>query len=140
MILSLVFMLIGAWVPTWIPVLLYLVLLCLAALGLIATDNARDAVRLVEQKQAENTYAMRMLRRTADVMQSNFPELSRFAEELKYADPVSTQSTLQFEEQMQNVLNSFSAIPDAQTRESAANQLLDLLKQRNAICLSSKTR
>lgn len=140
LVLALVFMILGKWVPMWIPVILYIVLLGLAAIGLIAADNVRDAVQLVEEKQAGNTYAMRMLRRTAETLKTSFPEFGEVAEQLRYSDPVSTQATAPLEQQLQNMLESVPQISDEAGRVRVKNQIMELLAQRNAVCKSSKTR
>lgn len=140
LILSLVFMLIGKCIPMWIPVILYIVVLGLAAIGLIAADNVRDSVQLVEEKQAGNTYAMRMLRRTAETMKQSFPELEEVAEQLRYSDPVSTQASAPFEQQLQNMLESIPQIADEAGRIRVKNQVMEVISQRNAVCKSSKTR
>lgn len=138
--LSLVFMLMGKWVPMWVPTLAYLVVLALGAIGLIAADNVRDSVRLVEEKQAENTGRMRSLRRAADVLAQQYPEVSDLAEALHYADPVSTTASEVYEQQMFELLEALKNSPDEAARIRCKNQLLETLSQRNAVCKSSKTR
>ena len=58
------------------------VILGLAAVGLIAADNVRDSVYLVEEKQASNTVWMRTLRRNADVLAARYPEVQALSEDL----------------------------------------------------------
>lgn len=140
MIMSVVFMLIGKWIPLWLPFLLYVVALGLAAVGLIAADNVRDTVMEVEEKHAENIQVMRMMRRNADVLKVNFPELSEFAEQLRYSDPVSTRATESVEQQLQNMMAAYPTQPDQASRIRLKNQMMDLLAQRNVICKSSKSR
>lgn len=140
LVLAVVFMLLGKWMPLWIPFLLYIVILGLAAIGLIAADNVRDSVRIVEEKQAGNTQAMRMLRRNAEIMQNTYPEISEVAEQLRYSDPVSTQASAAFEQQLQNMLDTIPQIPDEAGRVRVKNQIMEVLAQRNAVCKSSKTR
>ena len=140
LVLALVFMLVGKWVPLWIPFLAYLIVLCLAAVGLIATDNVRDVVVSVEEKQAGNTYSMRMLRRTAETMKNSFPEMEEVAEQLRYSDPVSTQASAPYEQQLQNMIESIPTIADEAGRVRLKNQIMEVLSQRNAVCKSSKTR
>ncbi len=138
--MSLVFMLIGKWVPLWIPFLLYVVALGLAGIGLIAADNVRDTVLSTEERQAESTYMMRMLRRNAEAMQVTFPELKEFAEQLRYSDPVSTHASENLEQQLQNMLAVYQNQPDQTSRVRMKNQMMDILAQRNVVCKSSKTR
>ena len=138
--LSVVFMLLGNLVALWIPFLLYVVALGVAAIGLIANDNVRDAVHMVEEKQADSTYAMRMLRRNADALKVTYPELESFAEQLHYSDPVSTQATEYFEQQLQTMLQGYQQQPDQAARLRVRDHMLSVLEQRNVVCKSSKTR
>ena len=138
--MSLVFMLIGKWVPSWIPAILYILVLGLAAIGLIAADNVRDAVRMVEKKQADNTAMMRHLRRTAQVLASTYPEVSPLEEDLRYADPVSTKASEVYENELCDLLEQVGDCETAEDRSALTLQMQELLKQRNAVLLSSKTR
>lgn len=140
MVLSLAFMLLGKWVPLWIPGLAYLVVLALAAIGLIAADNVRDAVYVVEEKQADNTVFMRSLRRSAEVLAQRYPELSDLAEDLRYADRYPPGASESYERQMHAMLEELEQCPTRGLVSRLKNQLLELLSQRNAVCKSSKTR
>lgn len=138
--LSVVFMLLGRWIPMWIPTLCDLVVLGLAAIGLIAADNVRDSVRVVEQKQADNTRQMRALRRTADVLAQRYPELSPVAEALHLADPVSTGASEEYERHIYDLLRETEQCPDEAGRIQRKNQVLEAISQRNAVCKAGKTR
>lgn len=139
-VLSLVFMILGGWIPLWIPVLCYCVVLGMAAIGLIAADNVRDSVRVVEEKQADGTVFIRNLRRGANVLSSRYPELEPLAEALRYADPVSTGASEPYERQLAELMNQMESAPDEAARIRLKNQAMELLNQRNAVCKSSKTR
>ena len=138
-IASIIFMILAVFVkvPMWIPTICYLIILGLGAIGLIATDNVRDTVVLVEKKHANNTAMIRGLRRQAEVLANQFPELEPVAEALKYADPVSTVGSEGYERQLGDLMQQAAQHPD---REQLRDQLLELLNQRNAVCKSSKTR
>lgn len=140
LILSLVFMLLGKWVPAWIPSILYIVILGLAAIGLIAADNVRDSVRVVEKKQADNTAMMRHLRRTAQVLASSYPEVSPLEEALRYADPVSTKASEAYEHDLCDLLEQVGNCETAEERSAMTDEMQELLNQRNAVLKSSKTR
>jgi len=140
LVLAVIFMLIGKWVAAWIPALLYLLVLGFAAIGLIAADNVRDSVVLVEKKQAENTYLMRTLRRNSDVIARKYPEFADLAESMHYADPVSSVASEPYERQLQELLTQVEQCSDDQSRMQLKNQLEELLVQRNDICKASKSR
>lgn len=138
--LCLVFMVLGKVIALWIPALLYIILLALAAIGLIAADNVRDAVRMVEQKQADNTAMIRYLRRTAQVLASSYPEVAPLEEALRYADPVSTKASEAYEHDLCDLLERVEACETTEERAALTAQMQELLNQRNAVLKSSKTR
>lgn len=140
MALSLVFMLLLNWMPVWIPFLLYVILLGVASIGLIAADNVRDTVSLVEEKQHRNTSMMRLLRQDAEALMVRYPELSDFAEQLRCSDPVSTSATADLEQQLHRMLVGFCQLPDLASRVRVSNQMMDMLLQRNVLCKSSKRK
>lgn len=140
LILSLVFMLLGKWMPAWIPAILYIVVLGLAAIGLIAADNVRDSVRLVEQKQADNTAMMRHLRRTAQVLAASYPEVASLEENLRYADPVSTKASEAYEHDLCDLMEQVGDCETPEDRAALAAEMQELLNQRNSVLKSSKTR
>ena len=140
-IAGLIFMILGVWrIPFWIPTVCYLIILALGAIGLIATDNVRDSVRLVEAKHADNTAHIRNLRRSADIVSSQYPEFKPVAESLRYADPVSTAASESYERMLGNMLNQVRDCEDSAARQALANQMQEVLQQRNAVCKSGKTR
>jgi len=138
--LCVVFMLFGRLVPLWIPFLIYVLLLCAAALGLIAADTVRGAVELVEERQTDNTAMMRYLRQTVESMRAAYPELDQVGNQLRFSDPVSTQSSRPYEDKLAEELQAFWNLPDEASRVRAKNQMLELIAQRNAVCKSSKSR
>lgn len=138
--LSLVFMLLGGLVPLWLPFLLYVVVLGLAAVGLIAADNVRDAVQMVDEKRIASTAVMERLRQDAEALKVVYPELDKLAEALRYSDPVATDATVPLERQLHSMLVDYQKLPDYTSRVRCNKQMLDLLAQRNALCKAGKTK
>ena len=114
-VLSLGFMALAVLVPVWIPVVIYVLMLCAALIGFIATDSVRDEVEKQDVQIKKQVSVMRSLQSKASAMAAQCESdptkkaVSAFAEELRFSDPVSSE-----------------AIADAETELSAC---VDILQQ-----------
>lgn len=95
-VLSLAFMALSLWVPAWIAVIVYVLVLGAALLGLIAADTTRDEILEQDQKLKKDVSKMRTLQSLGYslISQTEDPEVKRqveqLAEALRYSDPVSS--------------------------------------------------
>ena len=140
LILSLIFMIAGAKVPVWIPVILYVVLLGLAAIGLIAVEVTRDEVERQETVKEVKTGTMKALQAKASAMavSCNDPEkkkaLDHMAEAFRYSDPVSSDATQKLEMKLEVMLDELQENGNA----DLVNRIESVLSERNQICKMSK--
>ena len=140
LILSLIFMIAGAKVPVWIPVILYVVLLGLAAIGLIAVEVTRDEVERQETVKEVKTGTMKALQAKASAMavSGNEPErkiaLDQMAEAFRYSDPVSSDATQKLEMKLEVMLDELQENGNA----DLVNRIESVLSERNQICKMSK--
>ena len=140
LILSLIFMIAGAKVPVWIPVILYVVLLGLAAIGLIAGEVTRDEVERQETVKEVKTGTMKALQAKASAMavSCNDPEkkkaLDHMAEAFRYSDPVSSDATQKLEMKLEVMLDELQENGNA----DLVNRIESVLSERNQICKMSK--
>lgn len=90
-------------VRTWIPLVLYIVLLGVFAIGLIAVDATRDEVERQDTKLKKDVSHMRTLQSQAAriLAQAQAGPVQKaaeqFAEELRFSDPVSSESLREIE-------------------------------------------
>ena len=143
MVLSLVFMALGNKVPVWLPVVIYVVMLGAAALGFIAVDVARDEVVRQDVKVKKDVSIMRDLQATINALvgQCDAAELKKFAESLRYSDPVSSEALLDVEAELTVCVNQIQqAVTDKNAEEiAAACQKAEIvLAKRNLLCKQSK--
>ncbi len=145
--LSLIFMLVARWVPAWIPVILFVLMLGAAAVGFIATEGMRDEVERQDVVHKANVGAMRALQSKAVFVASQCEDaetkkaLNAFAEALRFSDPVSSDATADIEENLMGLVEELgNAVLD---KDYAGAQALcgkasTLLADRNRMCRLNK--
>lgn len=145
LIASLVAMALGSWIPVWLVVLVYTVLLGAAAIGLIAADAVTDEIHAQDAKLRQNVTVMRTLQSQVSQLNCTDPEaaaaVKKFAEELRYSDPVSSPALAEAERDLSAaVANLQSAVLDNDS--AAVKQLCRtaslLLTERNRLCKLNK--
>lgn len=132
-----------AKIATWIPALLSIMLIGAAAIGVIATDNARDIVQQVENRVTAETRAIKYFRldvsalvdmcRDANLKKS----LEKLSEEIRYSDPVSKPELEAVEQQMSQKVDRLRYLIDENNVSAAMAEVNDinaLLADRNRRC------
>lgn len=97
------FMVRGSWVELWIPLVLYVLLLGVSAVGFIAADAVRDEVERQDIKLKKDVMCMRTLQSRAASMVQLVQDarvrraLEKFSEDLRFSDPVSSEALADIE-------------------------------------------
>ena len=134
-------------VPYWVALILSLVILGVSAIGVIATDNARDIVEATEAESERVTKATKMFNlNIASVLDlcndaAVKKELEKLAENFRFSDPVSSDATEDIESTIMEKLENLKiSISSSDSDESIAKitELKNLLAERNRICKVSK--
>ena len=134
-------------VPYWVALILSLIILGVSAIGVIATDNARDIVEQTEAESERVTKATKMFNlNIASVLDlctepSVKIELEKLAESFRFSDPVSSDATEDIESTIMEKLENLKiSISSSDSDESIAKitELKNLLAERNRICKVSK--
>lgn len=134
-------------VPYWVALVLSIVILGASAIGVIATDNARD---IIEDSEAE----VERITKTTKIFNLNVSsavdicknaevkkELEKLAETFRYSDPVSGEATEDIETIIMEKLDSLKININSLSAEDAinsVNELKNLLDERNRICKANK--
>lgn len=134
-------------VPYWVGLALSVLLMGLAAIGVITTDTARD---FVEETEAKTVVATRTIRRfqvdIADVLdmckdQAVYPSLKKLVEKFKYSDIVSSDETAPVEEQIKVEINELRGMIATESTEvllTKVEKISNLLSSRNRQCENAK--
>lgn len=135
------------YIPEWICLLISVVLICFAAIGVIATDTTRDVIQTMEAETNIATKQMKYFRADAATISYNVEnlavkkELEKLAEMFKYSDPVSNEKTEPYENELYAKLEELRASLNVDTEEEIINsikEIKNLLAERNRICKLSK--
>ena len=147
-LLSISAMAVGPFIPVWIPIVLFTVTVAVAAIGLIAADTVRDEVIKQDEKIVRDVKNMRNLQSKmnvlvsqADCSESIRHELKKLSEELKYSDPVSSDSTQAIENELYfNIEELQRAVVDGDDEAVMAlcKKTTGILAERNRLCKLNK--
>ncbi len=144
---GLLFMALSSWVPVWAAVLVYAIALGAAVIGLISADAVVEEIHVQDAKLKKDVSLMRSLQSKLNQMasQCDNPDaaaaVKKFAEELRYSDPVSSDALAEAERDLTAVIDELqSAVVDGDS--SAVKQLCrkasGLLAERNRLCKLNK--
>ena len=147
LVLGLIFMALGKWIPVWVAAPVYILILALSAIGIIATDAARDEVERQEtQKKIDTSFMDNLYLEVSGLAtQCGEPEvkktLEKLAEEIRFSDPVSAEGVLSIENEITEAAGSpQKALADKDTAKLAelALQIKNKLQARNRLVKQSK--
>ena len=147
LILSIVFMALAAVCPTWIPLVVFILLLAAGALGVIATDVARDEVVRQDVETRKDVNTMRSLQTIGAGLAAECPdgeaadEIKKLADQLRYSDPVSSEALADVEMELTKELDELlSAVKEGNTDKAAelAKEAQKTLAERNRLCKLNK--
>lgn len=145
--LSIVFMLLAAVVPLWIEIVVFVVLLAVAAIGLISADTVRDEIEKQDRKLEENTSCMVTLRSIvyslpgqceSEVEKKALEELS---DEFRYSDPISSAELEEIESQLEKEVAELQIVVSEIKTEDIiplCKKINNTLSERNRLCKLSK--
>lgn len=144
-----VFYIIGSFIeiPAWIVVVLSIVLMGMALVGVIATDNTRDVIEEVEEKTKEEIKVMTQLKLDVEGLDEGCQDpilkrkLEKLIENVKYSDPVSSKELVEIETQIENKIEELRGKVFDDNNEEAI-KLVDnierMLVDRNRRCKALK--
>ena len=135
-------------VPYWVALVLSLMILGFFAIGVIATDNARDIIEENEAVMERVTKATKMFNlNIASVLDlcsdaTVKKELEKLAEAFRFSDPVSGEATEDIEniimEKLENLKLNIASL-STEDDINSVNEIKNLLNERNRICKANKS-
>ena len=148
-VLSLVFMILCKYmeIKTWVPLVAYVLILGISAIGFIAADAMKEEVERQDTVHKANVGTMRALQSKAIFVASQCEDvetkkaLNAFSEALRFSDPVSSTATADIEENLTGLVEELgNAVLD---KDFTAAQALcakasTLLADRNRMCKLNK--
>ena len=148
LLLSFAAMALGAFIPVWVPVVVFVIIAAAAGVGLISTDMVREEIEKQDEKLVKDVSRMRSLQSKMNVLISQTDAggelktaLDKLADEIKYSDPVSSSATEQIEDELNfNIEELQKAIVDGDNTSALTicKKTSGILAERNRICKLNK--
>ena len=147
--LSILFYILGAFidVPVWICIVLYVLVLGLAAVGLITTSTYKEAIEEIEVKKEDNKVFIKELRRDTLVYSSKIKDqttkdlFDKFLDIVRYSDPVSNENLKEIENEINSKYEEIKVLVSHDNYLVANKEienLIDLVNRRNLMCKEFK--
>ena len=134
-------------VPNWLGAIVGAVVLAFTAVAVIKASAAADIVESVDQKVAEKTAFLRRTTADAETLVNRArsaaakAECKKVYEALRYADPMSNSALSKIEGKIAARIDELKAAvtaDDAEKIKTDAEELMLLIKERNAKCKALK--
>ncbi len=140
---------IGSFVAVtyWVGLIVSVLLMGLASIGVITTDNARDFVEEIEVKTSVATKTIKKFNvDIADALdmckdEAVYPSLKKLVEKFKYSEIVSSDETATIEEQIKTEIGELKNIITTESTDvvlAKVEKISNLLSSRNRQCENSK--
>lgn len=143
LVVGLLFMALGKWIPAWLVVLVYAAMLGATVIGLVSADAVVETIHTQDGKLKKDVAFMRVLQSKANQMaaQSSLPEVQQFCENVRYSDPVSSEALAEIEGALSAAADDLQAaiVEGNNGRICQLAQKADhLLCERNRLCKLNK--
>ncbi len=145
--LSLIFMILGDNIGIEIPLVIYVILACAAAIGLVQMNAVRDTIETMDTQLKVDVATMRALQSEARVMvgQCSDPELvpmlRALSEDLQYSDPMSHEALKAVENDLQELIAELHKCVldgDNMAAQHLCRKATLTLSERNRLCKLNK--
>lgn len=147
LIISFIEMGLAVIVPTWVVLIINMILLASAVIGCIAADVVREEIVRQDVKIDTDVSNMKSLRTLSTSLSVYCRDeelktmLKTMAEEFRYSDPVSSEQTKEIEnilEKQLQELKNFLMEEKAEEAKKTCKEIIGNLTERNRICMLSK--
>jgi signal transduction histidine kinase len=147
LVAGLIFMAVAAIAPVWLAILVFVLILGVAAIGLISTEIMRDEVERQDTVLKKDTTVMRELQSRAALFVGQCgdseakAELKKLSEAMRYSDPVSHESLSSIESELAcaiDELESAVARGESEIVIAQCRKASNLLESRNRLCKLNK--
>lgn len=147
LIVSIIEIALSKFLPTWVVVIISVLILAVALIGCITTETMRDEIAAQDTKLKKSVSNMREIQSlTASLVnQTGDAELKKtlqkVSDEFRYSDPLTSDKTSSLEEDMHGQIGDLQQAlvdGDVDGAEALCTKLLNCLRERNRICSVNK--
>lgn len=134
-------------IPTWIALLINLLLAALAVIGCITAETMRDEIVRQDKRLKKDVSSMRELQSLSSTLVNQCDDselkkdLQKIVDDLRYSDPVTSEKTSELEADIRTQLTNLQqAVTDGDIEgaKTLCRKLSGSLAERNRICSISK--
>ena len=147
LVAGLLLMALGKWVPVWLAVLVYAIMLGAAVIGLISADAVAEQIHAQDAKLKKDVAAMRTIQSKLSVLPGQCEDpvtakcLTQLAEEIRFSDPVSSEATQETEADLNALTDELQKAVlehDTAAAQSLCKRCQAVLMERNRLCKLEK--
>lgn len=143
MVLCILFMSLGKWVPWWSALLVNAMGLSMAVVGVLSAVSVVEHVRTLDVQTKQETALMRGLQTKLSTMatQYQYTALSDLCEEFRYSDPVSCAAASSEEVELYTIVEALQNTlkqDDEDMVENLCRKAMSVLAERNRLCKQAK--
>ena len=144
---GLLLMALGKWVPVWLAVLVYAIMLGAAVIGLISADAVAEQIHAQDAKLKKDVAAMRAIQSKLSVLPGQCEDpvtakcLTQLAEEIRFSDPVSSEATQETEADLNALTDELQKAVlehDTAAAQNLCKRCQAVLMERNRLCKLEK--
>ena len=147
LVAGLLLMALGKWVPVWLAVLVYAIMLGAAVIGLISADAVAEQIHAQDAKLKKDVAAMRAIQSKLSVLPGQCEDpvtakcLTQLAEEIRFSDPVSSEATQETEADLNALTDELQKAVlehDTAAAQNLCKRCQAVLMERNRLCKLEK--
>ena len=126
-----------SFVPSWIAIVVCILILGVSAVCLIGTETGREEINRIEHKVSKKVFYIKSLQidvemlAKAEVDADTKIALTNLAEKIRFSDPMSDELLAELEAKIRN---KFEELKLAEQKATIINELTLLIEERNKKC------
>ena len=126
-----------SFVPSWIAIVVCILILGISAVCLIGTETGREAINRIEHKVDKKVFYIKSLQidvemlAKAEVDADTKIALTNLAEKIRFSDPMSDELLAELDAKIRN---KFEELKSAEQKVTIINELTLLVEERNKKC------
>ena len=147
LVVSIVEIALSKFLPTWVVILINVVIFAAALIGCITTETMRDEIVRQDGKLKESVFNIRELQSISATLVDQCDDeelkksLKKLADDFRYSDPLSSDKTKALEAEMQTRISELQQVitdGDTESAKQLCEKLAGSLRERNRVCAVNK--
>lgn len=147
LLFSIIAIVLAQYIPVWIAIIVFVLMFCVALIGFIVADVARDEIERQDEKYATNIKCIQELRSKTHSLISQIENveakkvLSELSDAFNYSDPVSNDFLVEIENELQIMVGELQQCvidSDIENVKIMCKKISITLTERNRLCKLNK--